>query len=164
MSQDRTVEVQLNSFSFEGRVLYCGRSQPLYESHISIDDISGAGLRKAPRFPVTIPAELLTPGTLVAIVIRDISRDGMGLESPLAVEVGQPIAIASGPAFVFAVVRHCQPISGGLFRARVEMHHLFERPEPLVDASPRGLLCRLTSKLSIKNTLGIDQRAIRIAE
>jgi hypothetical protein len=165
LSEARTVEIRLNSFSFEGQVLYCGRSEPHFETHISIDDIEGAGLRKAPRFPVALSAELLSPdGVPVPIVIRDISRDGMGLESPVAVEVGQPIAIASGPAFVFAIVRHCQPISGGRFRTGVEMHHLFERPEPPVDAAPRGLLGRLNSKWFTKNSLTIDARAVKVAD
>jgi PilZ domain len=129
MSEQREVAVYLNSFSFEGHTLYCRPSETLYETHISIDDIQGAGLRKTPRFPVMIPAELLAAGCdPAAITILDLSRDGMGIQSPIPMNAGQPIAIVSGPAFVFAIVRHCQRMPDGLFHAGVEMHHLFEKP------------------------------------
>jgi hypothetical protein len=127
MSDERVVAVHWSSFSFEGQILYCRPHEDQYETHISIDDTEGAGLRREPRFPVTIPSELMQPdGVPVAITIRDLSRYGMGIELPIALEVGRPIAIASGPAFVFAVVRYCVPSSTGTFRAGVEMLHLFE--------------------------------------
>jgi hypothetical protein len=133
MPGQRSVAVELNGFCFEGETLYCGPKDGRYEVHISINDIEGAGLRKAPRFPVTIPAEMTPPNAgPVAITIRDISADGMGIESPVPLEVGHPVAVASGPAFIFAVVRHCHPLPGGRFRAGVEMHHLFERPKEVV--------------------------------
>jgi hypothetical protein len=136
MSSERTVAVHLSSFSFEGQTLYCGANVGKYELHVSIDDIGGAGLRKAPRFPVTIPAELMrADGDPIAVTIRDISRDGMGIESPVALDQGHPVAVASGPAFIFALVRYCKRMPDGTFRAGVEMHHLFERP-PAAAASP----------------------------
>ena len=129
LSEQREVAVHFAEFSFEGQTLYCRPNGNRYEAHVSIDDIQGIGLRRTPRFPVMIPAKLLLPDVEpVAITIRDLSRDGMGILSPVLLKAGQPIAIVSGPAFVFAVVRHCQETTGGLFRAGVEMHHLFERP------------------------------------
>lgn len=128
LEEHRMVAVHLTSFSFEGQVLYCQNRDAEFEAHISIDDVNGQGLRRTPRFPVTVPAELLPPdGPAVAIMIRDISRDGLGIESPCALQTGRTIAIVSGTVFVFAIVRHCQPIADGLFRAGVEMHHLFSR-------------------------------------
>jgi hypothetical protein len=130
MPGGRSVAVHLNAFCFEGETLYCGPKEGQYEVHISIDDTEGAGLRKTPRFPVTIPAELTPPNAeAVAITIRDISAEGMGIECPVPLEIGHPVAVTSGPAFIFAVVRHCQPIAGGRYRAGVEMHHIFERPK-----------------------------------
>jgi hypothetical protein len=141
MSDERTVAVQWDSFSFGGQILYCERYEDEYEVHISIDDIEGAGLRREPRFPVTIPAELMrADGVPVAITIRDISRHGMGLETPFALEIGLPIAVASGPAFVLAVVRYCRPLSNGAFRAGVEMLHLFEPKRPATEPARRNFL------------------------
>jgi hypothetical protein len=141
MSAERTVAVHWNSFSFEGRILYCQPHEDQYEGHISIDDIEGGGLRREPRFPVTIPAELMrADGVPGAITIRDISRHGMGLESPFALETGLPIAVASGPAFVFAVVRYCRPLSNGMFRTGVEMLHLFEPKRPATEPARSDFL------------------------
>jgi hypothetical protein len=63
----------------------------------------------------------------VDITIVDLSSDGLGFESPVSVETGQSIAVASDSVFVFAVVRHCRPLSDGLFRAGVQIQHLFEK-------------------------------------
>ena len=153
LSEQREVEVHLDPFSFAGQTLYCRPNGEQYEAHVSIDDLQGAGLRKTPRFPVMIPAELLLPSQdSVVITIRDLSRDGMGIESPIPLKAGQPIAIVSGPAFVFAIVRHCQQMPRGVFRAGVEMHHLFEKPPQLSIEPPHPARqgCRLrrwTSKL-----------------
>jgi len=141
LEEQRTVTVRFTSFSFEGQVLYCQNSEAEFEAHISIDDVD-KGLRRAPRFPVTLPAELLpSDGPAISIVIRDISRDGLGIESPCRLQIGRTVAIVSGAAFVFAVVRHCQPTAHGLFRAGVEMHHLFARPsdELIPNRQPSGL-------------------------
>jgi len=165
MPEQRAVDVQLSSFSFTGQTLYCRPSEGQYEAHISIDDVDRTGLRRAPRFPVTIPAELMTPhGEPIAGTIRDISRDGMGLESPLALEAGQPIGIVSGPAFVFAVVRHCNPIQGGRFRVGVEMHHLFERPEPQVNSVHPASLRDLWGKWFTKTDVGVRTSGVGTAK
>jgi hypothetical protein len=138
VSEQRAVAVHFNSFTFEGQTLYCRPREDQYEAHISIDDVEGAGLRRAPRFPVKLPARLLPPhASPVAITILDISRDGLGIESPMAVETGQAIAVECGAVFVFAVVRHCRQLSEGLFRAGAEMHHLFERNVDLPANAPR---------------------------
>ncbi len=164
MSEDRTVEVRLDSFSFEGQVLYCAPYEDRYETHISIDDAERTGLRRAPRFPVTVPAELMLPeGDPVAITIRDISRDGMGLESPLALQPGQLVAISSAPAFIFAVVRHCQRLSEGRFRAGVEMHHLFERPVPLPEPTKATIFQALRETWFLRTCLKMNRRAVQAA-
>jgi hypothetical protein len=166
MPAEREVAVHLSEFHFEGQTLFCGPREGQYEVHISIDDIQGSGLRRAPRFPVEIPAELTPPNAgPVAITIRDISRDGMGIECPVALEIGNPVAVASGPAFVFAVVRHCTPLPGGLYRAGIEMHHLFERPkgapaEPVQANSVRETVGRWFSR---KSQLPAGAKPLRIS-
>ena len=56
IDEQRMVSVRLNSFTFEGHTLYCRPRQNQFESHVSIDDIGENGLRRAPRFPVDLPA------------------------------------------------------------------------------------------------------------
>jgi hypothetical protein len=165
MSEERTVAVHVDSFSFEGQVLYCAPYGDRYETHISIDDTERTGIRRAPRFPVTVPAELMLPqGDPVAMTIRDISRDGMGLESPLALQPGQLVAIASAPAFIFAVVRHCRQLSPGRFRVGVEMHHLFERPAPLPEPAKPTAFQALREARFLKTCLKLNRRAMQTAE
>jgi hypothetical protein len=148
MSEQREVRVHLNSFVFDGETLYCQLKDGRYEAHITIDDVEETGLRSARRFPVRLPARMFPPhGSPVDIAIVDISGDGLGIELAVPVEVGQPIAIANGSAFVFAVVAHCRPVAEGVFRAGVEMQHVFERcAEVPVAESRSGLLGRVFGK------------------
>jgi len=128
LPEQRAASVHLNSFSFEGQILFCQPRESRYEAHITIDDAEETGLRRTPRFPVTIHAQLFPPrGSPVDITIVDISSAGLGLELPVAIETGQAIALASESVFVFAIVRHCRQLSSGLFRAGVEMLHLLEK-------------------------------------
>jgi hypothetical protein len=139
VSEQRTVGVHINSFTFEGQTLYCRPRQNQYEAHISIDDVEGTGLRRAPRFPVKLPAQLFLSRTEpVAITIVDISSDGLGIELPVSVETGQPIAVASGSVFVFAIIRHCRQLSAGIYRAGAEMHHLLQENIELPKDMPRS--------------------------
>jgi hypothetical protein len=142
MSEQRTVSIELNSFVFEGETLYCGAKQGGYEIHISINDVGRTGMRRSPRFPVSFPGHLFSArANAVAITIVDISREGLGVEVPVQLDPGQPIAISTGSVFVFAVVRHCRPAPRGLFRAGVEMHHLFEMPaKPAEEQTGSGIL------------------------
>jgi hypothetical protein len=139
LSEQRSVTVHLNSFAFDGQTLYCRPRQDRFEAHISIDDVGANGLRRAPRFPVKLPAELFLPDLdPVGITIVDISSDGLGLELPVSVETDQPIAVECGSVFIFGVARHCRPTAAGIFRAGAEMHHLFERDVELPKDSPRA--------------------------
>jgi hypothetical protein len=160
VSEQRAVTVDMKSFMFEGHTLYCQPRQDQFEAHISIDDIEVNGLRRTPRFPVKIAAQLFCPRTEpVAITIVDISSEGLGIELPLSVEIGQPIAVASGPVLAFAIVRHCRQLSEGVFRAGAEMHHLFEKNiEPLKDNARSGFLQKVLGKRSPKAGLTLALR------
>jgi hypothetical protein len=156
VSEQRQVTVEINSFLFEGHTLYCRPRQDQFEAHISIDDVEANGLRRAPRFPVKLPGQLfhsrLEP---VAITIVDISSDGLGIELPLSVETGQPIAVASGSVLAFAIVRHCRQLSEGIFRAGAEMHHLFQKNiEPPKGSPSSNFLQKVLGKRS-PNVVGL---------
>lgn len=124
----RTVTVQFQSFVFEGETLFCGARGREFELHITIDDAEKSGLRKSPRFPLRMQGEIfLKQAPPAPVTIVDISAGGMGLELPIAVQAGQPIAISTGRVFVFGVVAHCRRGPDGGFRAGVEMKHVLER-------------------------------------
>jgi hypothetical protein len=139
IDEQRMVTVRLNSFTFEGHTLYCRPRQNQFEAHVSIDDIEENGLRRAPRFPVNLPAQLFLSQTEpLAITIIDISSVGLGMELSVPVETGQPVAVASGSVFVFAIIRHCRQLSAGVFRAGAEMHHLLQKEIEVTTDTPRS--------------------------
>jgi len=158
--EQRMVTVHLSSFIFEGQTLYCRPRQDQFEVHISIDDVETNGLRRAPRFPVKLPAELFLPRVEpVAITIVDISSDGLGIELPVLLEMGQPIAVATGSVFVFATTRHCRQLSEGIFRGGAEMHHLFERNIELPADAPRlTFLQKAWGRRSLKGVGALSPR------
>jgi len=141
LTEQRAVTVHFHSFVFGGEILYCRPKGGRYEAHITIDDAE-EGMRKAPRFPLRLAAQMFpADGDPVDIAIVDVSGDGLGIELPAPVEAGQPIAIASGSVFVFAIVRYCCCVREGAFRAGVEMQHLLERNSEGLSTEPRaGLL------------------------
>jgi hypothetical protein len=126
--EQRSATVQFGSFVFQGETLYCRAKGARYEAHITIG-ASENGMRKWPRFPIKLAGQVFPPESgPVAITIVDVSRDGLGLELPMFVEPGRPIAIAAGNVFVFATVCYCRPLSDGVFRAGVEIEHVLEKP------------------------------------
>jgi hypothetical protein len=126
--EQRSATVQFGSFVFQGETLYCRAKGARYEAHITIG-ASENGVRIGPRFPIKLAGQVFPPESdPVAITIVDVSRDGLGLELPMLVEPGQPIAIAAGNVFVFATVYFCRRLSDGVFRAGVEIEHVLEKP------------------------------------
>ncbi|HTW67293.1 MAG TPA: PilZ domain-containing protein [Bryobacteraceae bacterium] len=125
LSEQREATVHLNSFAFQGEILYFQSRESRYEAHITIDDADETSRRRTPRFPVKLPAQLFPAHAgPVDITVLDVSSEGLGIESPVPLEIGDAIALATESVFVFAVVRYCRQLSGGPFRAGVEMLHL----------------------------------------
>lgn len=152
LSEQREASVHLHSFAFEGQILYCRPKASGYEAHITIDDAEETGLRRTPRFPVKLPAQLFPPNASpVEIMIVDISSDGLGIELPILLERDKTIALASEAVFVFAVVRHCRKVHDGLFRAGVEMLHLLQRrAEAAAELPAKRFLGTAWGKRSLK--------------
>ena len=54
------VTIQLNTYSFTGEILFCEPKGSRYEAHVSFEDVDATGLRRTPRFPVSIPARVFS--------------------------------------------------------------------------------------------------------
>jgi len=66
---------------------------------------------------------------------------------PVQLESGQPSGVNTGSVFVFATLRHCRPAPQRVFRAGVEMHHLFEGPsKPAAEPVGTGILRKVWGK------------------
>ena len=76
------VTVQLNNSSFVGDILFCSPSGSGYEAHVSFDDVDAIGLRRTPRFPVSIPARIFCSASDAPLegMIVDVSGEGLGIE------------------------------------------------------------------------------------
>lgn len=131
------VAVQLNSCCFAGEILFCEPSGSRWEAHVSVDDVDAMGLRRTPRFPVTIPARAFSSATAVPLEGRiiDVSGEGLGIELPVALPMQCTIAVQSGETTALGVVRHSREISSGLFRTGVQLHHILRKDAELEKAS-----------------------------
>ena len=129
--RDTTLLVDVNGFQFEGIVAFCGRKNDVYEAHIVIPDTDETGRRRDPRYVVNLPARVyaaVSEQPFDAMVV-DISRDGLGLECPLQLEMGDTLAVESQLNLAFGVVRHCRALPCGRFRAGVLVHNVISKKQ-----------------------------------
>jgi hypothetical protein len=150
VSQGTLVKVEMGAFAFHGEVLFCERRADKYEAHISINDVDESGLRRTPRFPVSIagtvfaaPLAAPTPATIV-----DISGDGLGIELPVHLPAQTNIAVESESNVAFGAVRFSRALPAGGFRIGVELHHIVQREaaRPNAAAVRTGLMGRMGSR------------------
>ena len=123
------VRVEFHGFQFEGEVLFCEPKDDLYDMHVIIPDVDETGMRRDPRYVLNLPAQLYPPrgedpvdGTLV-----DISKNGLGLDSPMNLEVGETVAVESQSNLAFGIVRHCRPLGGGNYRAGLHVYNVIAK-------------------------------------
>jgi hypothetical protein len=131
------VTIQMNTCSFDGVILYCQPSDSRWEAHVSFDDVDATGLRRTPRFPVSIPARVFSNASNVPLegTIIDVSGEGLGIELAVAVPLQSSIAVQSEENTALGVVRHCRELSSGLFRVGVLLHHIVRKDADLEKAS-----------------------------
>ncbi len=131
------VTIQLNTCSFVGDILFCSPSGSRWEAHVSFDDVDSTGLRRTPRFPVSIPARVfaaVSDGPLEGTIV-DVSGEGLGIELTVPLPKQANIAVQSEENTALGVVRHCRELSSGLFRAGVQLHHIVRKDPDLEKAS-----------------------------
>jgi len=131
------VTIQLNTCSFAGVILFCSQSGAHWEAHVSFDDVDATGLRRTPRFPVSIPARVFSSASEVPIegTIVDISGEGLGIELPVQLPMQSNIAVQSEENIALGVVRHSRELAGGIFRAGVQLHHIVRKDPDLEKAA-----------------------------
>jgi hypothetical protein len=147
------VTVQLNTCSFDGVILFCELSGSHYEAHVSFDDVDATGLRRTPRFPVSIPAKVFSSASEVPLQgkIVDVSGEGLGIELSEPLPKQTNIAVQSEENTALGVVRHCRELSAGVFRAGVQLHHIVRKDPELEKASAEsGWMNKLGARLGRK--------------
>jgi PilZ domain len=149
------VTIQLNTSSFTGDILFCAPSGSRYIVHVSFDDVDATGLRRTPRFPVSIPARVFSATSAAPLegTIVDISGEGLGIELTTAIPMQTNIAVQSEENTALGVVRHCRELSSGLFRAGVQLHHIVKKDPELEKASAEsGWMNKLGVRFGRKKT------------
>ena len=131
------VTIQLNTCSFDGVILFCSPSGSHFETHVSFDDVDATGLRRTPRFPVSIPARIFSSAIEAPMEgkIVDISGEGLGIELAVALPLQSNIAVQSEENTALGVVRYCRELSSGTFRAGVQLQHILKKDPELEKAS-----------------------------
>jgi hypothetical protein len=131
------VKIQMNTSSFVGHILFCAPSGSGFEAHVSFDDVDATGLRRTPRFPVSIPARVFSGANDAPLEgkIVDVSGEGLGIELTTPIPKQTNIAVQSEENTALGVVRHCREISAGRFRAGVQLHHIVGKDPELEKAS-----------------------------
>ena len=131
------VMVQVETCSFAGDILFCEPHGARWEAHISFDDVDATGLRRTPRFPVSIPSRVFSAASDDPIEGRivDISGEGLGIELPHELPMQSNIAVQSEENTALGVVRHCRPLPSGLFRCGVQLHHIVRKDPDLEKAA-----------------------------
>ena len=147
------VTVQVNTCSFAGEILFCSPTGSRWEAHVTFDDVDATGMRRTPRFPVSIPARVFASVSNLPLdgKIVDTSGEGLGIELPEPLPMQACIAVQSEENTALGVVRHCRELSPGLFRAGVQLHHIVRKDPDLEKASAEsGWINKLGARLGLK--------------
>src|SRR5579883_344115 len=114
---------------------YCSaNARESYDTHVVILDVDETGIRRDPRYIVHIPGKLHPPdgGNAVEANILDISRDGLGFESVLQLNVGETVVIESQSNLAFGIVRHCRQVRGNTaitYHAGLQVYDVLSKTE-----------------------------------
>ena len=151
VSTGTMVEVQIGNCVFSGEVLFCERRGGGFETHVSINDFDESGLRRTPRFPVTLPCVVssATIGAPASATIVDISGDGLGIELSTNLPLNSTIAVDSDSNVALGIVRYSQEIGPLRYRVGVQLHHIAQRTSlPTVSKARTGMIGKMNSRFS----------------
>ena len=123
--QDTLVRVNIHGFEFDGHVVFCERKGDFFDAHIVIPE-DEVVRRRGPRYVVELPARAYTSLSHQPMdaKIVDISKDGLGLECPSNLSVGETLAVESQSNLAFGIVRHCRPLPAGGYRVGLQVHNV----------------------------------------
>jgi len=105
--------------------------------------------RREQRFPVNKPGWLLAglePNTpQIAVLLRDVSRTGIGLDVPEPLVVRSAVLLKTVECLIFGTIQYCQPNTLG-FKAGIHIDEIFFRdvdmhPDP-EQKVPAGFVVR----------------------
>jgi len=145
------VSVEVNACAFSGEILYCEQNGARWEAHVSFDDVDETGLRRTPRFPVSIPARVFSAASEVPIDGRvvDVSGEGLGLEVAEPLPKQTNIAVQTEENTALGVVRHCRELNSGIYRIGIQLLHILKKDPDLV-AEESGWMKKLGARFGLK--------------
>jgi hypothetical protein len=128
-----------------GQIVGCLKSGDRYLLSFLVKD---ADRRQEQRFPVNQPGWLLPslePDALqIAVLIRDVSRNGVGLDLPDFLTNRTPVVLKTPECLIFGTIQHCVPNDLG-FRAGIHIDETFVRSQALHPPVTDSIRARLSS-------------------
>lgn len=151
LPEERSVIVRIAGAQFFGEILYCRRKESGgYDAHVTINDVDDKGIRRQPRLPIDLPGHLLMAARAIRVTVSDISRDGLRIETPVALQDDETVVLAMSRALVFGTVRYCRKAGEDGFRVGIEMQHVLENIQPGSDMHLREIIRRFAKRCLMK--------------
>lgn len=139
------VSIEFGSECRDGEIVSCRRHGSRYEACVVVPNKKESDLRLAERFPITLEVVICSDSleSQMDAVVVDMSAQGMGLETSVALKTGEIVTVESSSNIAFGIVRYCSALPGGPFRAGVEVFHVMLKETE--DAANASVVDRLFS-------------------
>lgn len=110
-----------------GKIVGCLKSGSYYLLSFHCD---GSERRQEQRFPVNQPGWLLPnlepDAPQIAVLVRDVSRNGVGLEMPDLLPINSAVVLKTSECYIFGTIQYCTPYQLG-FKSGVHIDEIFFR-------------------------------------
>jgi PilZ domain-containing protein len=124
-----SVRVEFATLQLEAEVSDCRPAEGRFDAHLIFSETYADSARGAPRFPLDIPVQIYNAdlGPAMDGRVVDLSAGGLGLETSVALPIGDVAAIENDSYIAFGAVRHCSELPGGQFRLGVAVYHVMPK-------------------------------------
>ena len=129
LRKSTSVQVEFNALRLQAEVAGCPPAEGRFEAHLIFSETHADNVRGAPRFPLDIPVQIYNAdlGPVMQGRVVDLSAGGLGLETGMALPIGDVAAIENDSYIAFGSVRHCSELPGGQFRLGVTVYHVMPK-------------------------------------
>jgi hypothetical protein len=129
-----------------GKIVGCLKTGDNYLLSFHCDD---SERRREQRFPVNQPGWLFTSlepdATQIAVLLRDVSRNGVGLDVPDLLALRSSVILKTDECLVFGTVQYCEPFQFG-FKAGIHIDETFFRNSDVPEDSEHNRVADFSAR------------------